>query len=790
MTRQILSGINIKKEVIFVDVLTKPGLDHLIEKVKGGLDEKVDKQEEKWLISTTDLQKLHEIEDGAEKNDVTGVKGDAEKEYRKGKINITAADIGLGEIDNTPDADKNVNSAVRDGSGNIISQTYISDVSVDGTSVTVTKNGTATKLTVSPEVLTINGADGLIGTYDGSTAKIIEITPQSIGAATKTDIDNQNKQTLDSAKEYTDSKTAPSATILSPHTIALSGGVTGTATSFDGSKDITIPVTAVDASKLTGTIDIARLPAASLERLIVVDNKAARLALKNTNAQIGDTVQEADTGLMYRVVDDTKLNSEDGYKVYTAGSATYATNAGTATYANNAEKVNGHTVESNVPADAKFTDTVYDDSAVKKSISDETDRAKKAEEANSDAIATKMTTKTYDADGDGMVDNAAKVNGHSVESDVPADAVFTDTVYDDTALSAKVQKNTDALGGHSLGMDVPAGSKLTDTVYDDTTIRQQIDAAIKTESGSSPCSYSAGDFFVFGGKLYRASIDFSSITLTDDNISRYAEAQTQTALNLLNKDIFALNNTLVKDFRLRNKIRRQLSATQMQALHSGMNNKDIHSLNIIDGDYYISGRGYEYTLGEYYYLKGAQTQYSVISAPHYAVVVDAKTNSKWAEDPDQVKSGALHGSTLLATLKGDILTNVIADMEAIGFTVATRKCLESNALDATRTNRWGQATGASSSWNWYDQQIIPLSETQVYGSIIAASSFFDEGEANRQLACFRNFAFSEISDMKSFWLREPSSASCACRADGDTGSARGNFGVSGASAAFGLIIIE
>lgn len=30
----------------------------------------------------------------------------------------------------------------------------------------------------------------------------------------------------------------------------------------------------------------------------------------------------------------------------------------------------------------------------------------------------------YDADGDGIVDNAAKVNGHTVDSDVPADAVF------------------------------------------------------------------------------------------------------------------------------------------------------------------------------------------------------------------------------------------------------------------------------------------------------------------------------------------------------------------------------
>lgn len=30
----------------------------------------------------------------------------------------------------------------------------------------------------------------------------------------------------------------------------------------------------------------------------------------------------------------------------------------------------------------------------------------------------------YDADGDGIVDNAKMVNGHTVESDVPADAVF------------------------------------------------------------------------------------------------------------------------------------------------------------------------------------------------------------------------------------------------------------------------------------------------------------------------------------------------------------------------------
>lgn len=35
----------------------------------------------------------------------------------------------------------------------------------------------------------------------------------------------------------------------------------------------------------------------------------------------------------------------------------------------------------------------------------------------------------YDADGDGIVDNAKKVNDHTVEIDVPSNALFTDTVY-------------------------------------------------------------------------------------------------------------------------------------------------------------------------------------------------------------------------------------------------------------------------------------------------------------------------------------------------------------------------
>lgn len=43
-----------------------------------------------------------------------------------------------------------------------------------------------------------------------------------------------------------------------------------------------------------------------------------------------------------------------------------------------------------------------------------------------------MQKSVYDADNDGIVDNAEKVNNLTVETAVPPNAVFTDTVYDDT----------------------------------------------------------------------------------------------------------------------------------------------------------------------------------------------------------------------------------------------------------------------------------------------------------------------------------------------------------------------
>lgn len=101
-------------------------------------------------------------------------------------------------------------------------------------------------------------------------------------------------------------------------------GVTGKPSTFTPSahnhNDSTI--TSLNASKLFGTIDIARLPHGALERLVIVADDTARFKLTTANIQLGDTVKVTKTEKMYYVVDESKLSSEAGYSVYTAGTAT------------------------------------------------------------------------------------------------------------------------------------------------------------------------------------------------------------------------------------------------------------------------------------------------------------------------------------------------------------------------------------------------------------------------------------------------------------------------------------
>lgn len=132
---------------------------------------------------------LAEVAELAKNGGVTGVKGDAESAYRKGNVNITKANIGLGNVDNTADANKSVASAVKatqDSDGHVIKDTYATKNEVTnglngkldktGGSITggltiggnLAVNGTTTTI----DSTTLQVKDKLIEVAHGNTTKL------------------------------------------------------------------------------------------------------------------------------------------------------------------------------------------------------------------------------------------------------------------------------------------------------------------------------------------------------------------------------------------------------------------------------------------------------------------------------------------------------------------------------------------------------------------------------------------------------------------------------------------
>lgn len=198
----------------------------------------------------------------------------------------TKAQIGLGNVDNTADKDKSVKHA--------------------STADSATAAGTATTATnVSAE----------IGQAD--IARHVWFS----------DNYTETKRNYNDNFKYNPTTNTVTANISGSAASANSvlwSGVTNKPSTFTPSAhnhdDSTI--TSLNASKLFGTIDIARLPHGALERLVIVEDDTARFKLTTANVQLGDTVKVIKTEKMYYVVDESKLSSEAGYSVYTAGTAT------------------------------------------------------------------------------------------------------------------------------------------------------------------------------------------------------------------------------------------------------------------------------------------------------------------------------------------------------------------------------------------------------------------------------------------------------------------------------------
>jgi len=150
-------------------------------------------------------------------------------------------------------------------------------------------------------------------------------------------------------------------------------------------------------------------------------------------------------------------------------------------------KVDNSRVLTDVPAQAVFTDTVYDDTRLNTNV----ESLQEVAHTHTNADILNATSAVYTGPKDDLVatipfltDNIdilqGNIGGHIVKTDVPANAVFTDTIYQKPTSEpiTYIDGLRDALdskvGNNRVKTDVPANAVFTDTVYDDSLLVSKI----------------------------------------------------------------------------------------------------------------------------------------------------------------------------------------------------------------------------------------------------------------------------------------------------------------------------
>lgn len=263
-------------------------------------------------------------------------------------------------------------------------------------------------------------------------------------------------------------------------------------------------------------------------------------------------------------------------------------------------------------------------------------------------------------------------------------------------------------------------------------------------------------------------------------VEQYSASKLCGSAQSVKSAIDGLNNTLIK----RGSHIRQDVTSKVSALKTAIASGYPEQYGFGEGDYLTGASGYTYILADYDHWYGGYNNYGAIATRHWGVLVNTHTTHAW--NASGKTTGGYVASDLHAYLTGDVLTNVKSDMSKLGLSLTTNNKLYSTAVNETGHNRYGSASGCSSSWAWSTgETICAPTEIEIYGSIAWSSSGYDTGEACKPLAACQMYRFNELFGNTWLWLRDITSSSNAALAN-DAGNAHYDS-VTAANRVVGLI---
>ena len=236
-------------------------------------------------------------------------------------------------------------------------------------------------------------------------------------------------------------------------------------------------------------------------------------------------------GVQNKAIAEEFQKYENGTKVVAK-----ATEANTATTASNAEKVNGHTVGADVPSNAVFTDTVYDDSAVKASIQNI---------VNGTTQVGSATKATQDAQGNVIDSTYAK------KTEVPQGTVVDDALSSTSinpvqnkvvkAEFDQVNSNLDSLGYGENGAYNLINPTLQTTTVSGVTCTANGDGTYTlngTSNSSDEWKLIIGYVNVVAGKQYKI------VGFKNPNSNSQLKADASNAVESKNNGIFTASSNM------------------------------------------------------------------------------------------------------------------------------------------------------------------------------------------------------------------------------------------------------